>query len=75
MPSGSRDELREISKGGSTKELQVAHFFSDLELQDLLEDFLSQCLLDDSHPLQLFSIQTQQSSTCDGVMGEGLYIG
>lgn len=40
LPNGSRDELREVSKGGSTKELQVADFFSDLQLEDLLEDLL-----------------------------------
>lgn len=44
----------------SAEELQVAHLFPDLQLEDLLKDLLPQRLLDDSHPLQFLTIQPQQ---------------
>lgn len=44
----------------SAEELQVAHLFPDLQLEDLLKDLLPQGLLDDSHPLQFLAVQPQQ---------------
>lgn len=52
-----------------TEELKVADLFSNLKLEDLLEDFLSQHVLDNSHPLELLPVQTQQGSSCQEKMG------